>query len=94
MTTHNNGLGIPQEAFAAAYNGLSFFISEYPKMSLWQQTEIRKLVKMQSLPLKKGTQLKQYGTVCFADESGMISVIPEFNTEIGNIDRDEFQNSA
>ena len=73
-------INIPEFAFSEAYNGLSFFLTQYPLMDQNQRSKIAQLVRKQLFPLQLQGQIKKFGTLCSVEENGLIKILPAFRT--------------
>lgn len=70
----------PHPSFREAYNGLSFFLSEYPFMNDVQRQDIGKLIESFSKPQKMKNVIRP-GMVCEM-VNGVISIAPKFTESL------------
>lgn len=70
----------PHLSFREAYNGLSFFLNEYPFMNDIQKQDIGKLIESFSKPQKLKNVIRP-GMVCEMI-NGVISITPKFTEEL------------
>lgn len=62
-----------REAFDVAYNGLSFFLTQYPQMNNEQRHQIYALIQFHSLPSNSRNGRRQ-ALQCQVESDGSISI--------------------